>query len=143
MSLVDLKRTKADKKSDAKSAPSIGGEDYPYGTRVRLGDEELNKLGIDELPQVGDGVHVHGHGHVTSVSEDHHEGGKKRRHVEIQLKHMAVQPGEAPGRAGGKHADQADGMKSAMDAALPKKAASKKALGNAAAEVNAEPDGDE
>lgn len=121
MALVDLKRTKQDKKQDKANMPSsIGQEDYPYGTRVRLGDEELDKLGIDELPQVGDGMHVHGHGHVTSVSEDHHEGGKKRRHVEIQLKHMQVEPGEhkQKGRVGGKDADQADGMKRAMDGAL-------------------------
>jgi hypothetical protein len=129
MALVDLKRTKEEKKAETKTAPSIGGEDYPYGTRVRLGDEELDKLGMSKLPQVGDGMHVHGHGHVTSVSEDHHEGGKKRRHVEIQLRHMAVKPGEhKQGRAGGKSADQADGMKNAMDSAL----------GEASEEVNAE-----
>lgn len=121
MALVDLKRTKSEKKSEKAITAPGGGEDYPYGTRLRLGDEELDKMGIDELPQVGDGTHIHGHGHVTSVSEDHHEGGKKRRHVEIQIKHLQLKPGERkPGRVDGKHADQADGMKAAMDGALAK-----------------------
>lgn len=129
MSLVDLKRTKADKKADNASYAESSREEYPHGTRLRLGDEELDKLGIDEMPGVGDGMHVHGHGNVTSVSEDHSEGGKKRRSVEIQMKHLALQPGERkPGRAGGKYADTSDGMKGAMDSAL----------GKAASEVNAE-----
>jgi hypothetical protein len=122
MALVDLKRTKADKKADKdgmKSSPGIDQEDYPYGTRIHLGPEELDKLGMSDNPKVGDSVHVHGHGHVTSVSEDHRENGKKHRRVEIHLKHMEVKKGEhKPGRAGGEKADQADGMKGAMDGAL-------------------------
>lgn len=119
--MVDLKRTKADKKKDRDGIKAIGpgGDDYGYGTRIHLGPEEMDKLGMSSLPQVGDGVQVHAHGHVTSVSEDHREGGKKHRRVEIQLKHMGVKHGgKEVGRAGGKHADMADGAKAAMDTAL-------------------------
>lgn len=44
--LVDLKRTKADKTAEKKEWDTgYAGEDYPWGLRVTLGDEELKKLG--------------------------------------------------------------------------------------------------
>lgn len=134
--LVDLKRTKADKKkaSESNKIGSIDGDDYPYGTRVSLGPDELDKLGTTTLPGVGTEVHVHARGHVTSVSEDHREGGKKHRRVEIQLKHMHVQHGkpQQKGRVGGRHADMADGAKAEMDKALAAKDGDDDADGDAA-----------
>jgi len=69
-------------------APS--GDEYPHGLRLHLDHESLNKLGMDDMPEVGKEMHVHGKGVVTSVSQ--HKSDKHHdRHVEIQLHHMGVE----------------------------------------------------
>lgn len=117
--LVDLKRSKGDseEKSVTLASPS-SHEKYPYGTELHLDHETMDKLGM-KTPRVGDVHHVHAHAHVTSISENHRDGGKKERRVTLQLRKMSVQPHKAAtGHAGGKHADAAAGAKAMMDAAL-------------------------
>jgi hypothetical protein len=63
---------------------------YSYEHRVTLDDASLTKLGVN-TPKVGDVFDVMAHGHVTSVSQDEGENGKKSRRVELQLKKMAAQ----------------------------------------------------
>lgn len=87
--LVDLKRTKADKKENKEHtyAASPMDEDYNYGTRLHLGDHELNKLSMDENPEVGSEHHFLVKAKVRHASEDQDESGKRRR-VELQITHM-------------------------------------------------------
>lgn len=72
------------------------GPTYPYGLKLSLDHETLNNLGMKDLPKVGSHIHIHARAHVASVSqnEDMHtgkKGGKKmRRHVDLQIHHMAV-----------------------------------------------------
>lgn len=117
--LVDLKRSKGDSEEKSVTLASSPSHDkYPYGTELHLDHETMGKLGM-KTPRVGDVHHVLAHGHVTSVSENHHDGGKKERRVTLQLRKMSVQPHKAKtGHAGGKHADAAAGAKAMMDAAL-------------------------
>jgi hypothetical protein len=115
MALVEMKRSKAAKKKDAEG-PSIGGDDYPYGLRVNLDHESLQKLGIDKLPSVGDKMHLHAHAHVVSAEERSSEGGKKHRSVSLELRKMQI------GEHEGETASQtrlANGAKKAMDEVLP------------------------
>lgn len=105
------------RKEREKTSPKLHSEGkgphYPYGLEVSLEHEQLNKLGMDKLPKVGDKLHLHAHAHVTHVSEHSEEGGKKRRSVRLQLRKMHIQDGElAPER------DLAKGAKRAMDKAL-------------------------
>jgi hypothetical protein len=89
--LVDLKLTKKEKKESAPCAVS-GMPDYPWGTRLSLNDEALDKLGMKTLPRVGDKVSVTGVGVITSVSQ--HESEKRDdRCVEIQIQQLAVNAG--------------------------------------------------
>lgn len=119
--LVDLKREK--EPQGKKSEPELHGahEDYPYGTRLHLEHEELQKFGLHEkLPAVGHKMRLHGIAHVVGVHEDNREGQKPRRRVELHIKQMALHPHneEKTGRVPGKHSDMADGAKAAMDGAL-------------------------
>lgn len=103
MKLKSLKNKPQDHDKDkiaglnAPTAPG-GGDTYPYGTRMNLDHETLDKLGIGELPKVGKRMRIEGHGRVISASEHSHtdEGGKakKRRNVELQLEHMGMEPHE-------------------------------------------------
>jgi hypothetical protein len=95
--------------------PSMMGDKYAYGLRVRLGHEEMSKLGMDTMPKVGDKVHLQSHAHVVSASESSHEGDEKpNRSIELEMRHMAI----GPHKEG--HVDNAaaDGAKNAMDSAL-------------------------
>lgn len=120
MALKDMKRSKADKKAQEKRYDSIGspgGDDYHHGLGVSLGHEELTKLGMTKLPRVGDKLHLQAHAHVTSVSENHRDGGKKERRIELQLRKMEV---AAVNRAQKEdvHEGKLTGAKAAMDQAL-------------------------
>lgn len=67
--LVSLKKTKAQKKSSAPQlASGPSGEDYSYGTRLSLGKDELEKLGIKDMPKVGTKFKLEAEVEVVSVS---------------------------------------------------------------------------
>lgn len=75
------------------------GPSYPYGLKLSLDHETLNNLGMKNLPKVGSHVHIHARAHVASVSQNEDMHGKKgkksmRRHVDLQIHHMAVDHGE-------------------------------------------------
>jgi hypothetical protein len=127
MKLTDMKRTAADKKAeDAKyEGHKLGGDDYPYGLSISLDHHSLKKLGMhDSLPKVGSKLKLQAHAHVKSAREEMREGGKKHRHVELELRHMAVDKG-------GSEADSDEetnkGMKGAIDKALTKQEGSESA----------------
>lgn len=111
--MTHMARSKKERKDMTK--PSMMDDKYPYGLRVDLGHEEMQKLGMDSMPKVGDKVHLESHAHVVSASESSHEGDEEpHRRVSLELRHMAVSPhkeGEVANPA-------ADGAKNAMDSAL-------------------------
>ena len=96
--LVSMKRTKAEVKE--MSAPTaMDDEQYPYGLRISLQNDELEKLGIDKLPGVGDTFELEAIVVVKSVSAGQSEGGEKRRSIELQITEMCLETeGEAPNK---------------------------------------------
>lgn len=91
MALVDLKMSKKDMKEE--SQPSVADQNpYPYGLRINLDTDELEKLGITEknLPAVGDEIHIEAVGSVCSVSEDDTASGGYRCGVSIQIEMMEL-----------------------------------------------------
>jgi hypothetical protein len=94
MKLVDLKRTKAEVKAEAKewSGASIGGQpEYPWGLQLRLEREELEKLGIaDTLPPVGAKLTLTVTAEVTSVSENRMADGRNECCVTLQVQQMGM-----------------------------------------------------
>lgn len=110
--LVDLKQSK--KAQEAKPVAQAG-EDYPYGLTIHLDHDTLQKLGVKDLPKTGSHVHLHAHAHVQST-EVSDRNGKKRRHMDLQLRKMAIEASKP------EHANDREGMlrgaKAAMDKAL-------------------------
>ena len=114
MKLIDLKRTPSDKDQINTASPAEADR-YPHGTRISLGDQEMDKLGIEHA-QVGDKLHMQAHAHVVSHSQDMDGDGKPTRRMELHIKKMAVRK---PKSKTGMVEDKAsDGAKLAMDAAL-------------------------
>jgi hypothetical protein len=63
---------------------------YPYGLRICLCEEELDKLDLEEDFEVGDTIDMRAMAKVTSVSSDETPAGKRRR-VELQIEQLAVE----------------------------------------------------
>lgn len=88
--LLDMKMPPPDKKKleAVCEAPSYDGDKYPWGLRLRLGTDELKKLGI-ELPKVGDEFHIVAVASVTEVSS--REGrNESHKNLELQIKKLGV-----------------------------------------------------
>jgi hypothetical protein len=86
-----MKRTKQDRKRNRDECAISDQESFPYGLRISLDDESLSKLGIKELPGVGEAYIVVGVGKVSSVSENSNER-RTNRNVSIQLEKLEVGP---------------------------------------------------
>lgn len=88
---VDMAMTQEEKKE---SLPVIGGNSgqpiYPYGLCISLTEKELEKLKMPDDANVGDLIHLHALGKVTSVSKRDTESGTCCR-IEIQLTHVAAE----------------------------------------------------
>jgi len=100
--MVDLANTPQEIKEDVAgySVPSpVGissGPLYPYGLCLRLEEKTLDRLGMaEDLPEVGDVIHIVGMAKVTSVSENETETTDgERQHrccVELQITHMGAE----------------------------------------------------
>lgn len=100
--MVDMAKSPAEIKKDMPSMPmpastSEGGPKmpvYPYGLCISLTEEEMAKMGMqNELPAVGDMIHLAAMAKVTSVSQNERvdEAGNKTNccRVELQITHMA------------------------------------------------------
>lgn len=136
--MKDMKRTKADKKAEDErySGHKIGQDDYPYGLSVSLDHHSLKKLGIEKMPKVGSKVKLHSHAHVKSTREENRDG-KMHRSMELELRHMHIEPGEGTGAetdgdSGKKEESMHRGIKDAMDKVLPKEEGSEEADGDEA-----------
>lgn len=93
MDLVDVKRTAADKEREKKKYETLGSpiesEDYPYGLRISLDNDTLEKLGLSGELKSEDVVHLMAEGAVIE-SRSSTVNGKTQRSVEIQLRKIAV-----------------------------------------------------
>ena len=92
MKIVSMERTAKEKKAaeDRWKAEPSPGPDYPWGLQINLGKEELAKLGIDDLPEVGDEFHIYAVCKVTSVNQSVSEGGDDSKGVGLQITAMGA-----------------------------------------------------
>lgn len=86
--LVDLKRTpkEAKKENEISYKPSP----YGYGTSITLDGDQLKKLGIADLPDVGDECSIVAIGKVTSASMSASENSGEKTSLSIQITRMKV-----------------------------------------------------
>jgi hypothetical protein len=93
MKLVSMKRDKKELKEA--QAPMPPADEYPYGLELRLGDDELEKLGMKEsLPEGGVVMKVMALAKVTEVRVKDDENGKSCR-LTLQVTDLHLTPNEA------------------------------------------------
>ena len=85
---------------------------YSYGLCISLGKEELEKLGIEKLPQAGSEMMLTAKAYVKTVRESQEKDGVEQN-VELQISAMAIEPIDKTG-------DQADGLYGNKASAPPK-----------------------
>ena len=86
-----------EKKEEYSTDPEI--EKYPWGLEIRLGNEELEKLGISNLPAVGTKMSMSAVVRVDSARSEQTDK-ELRRNIELQITHMELKP----------HADKDDSI---------------------------------
>ena len=85
---------------------------YSYGLCISLGKEELEKLGIEKLPQAGSEMMLTAKAYVKTVRESQEKDGVEQN-VELQICAMAIERIDKTG-------DQADGLYGDKASAPPK-----------------------
>ena len=97
MAMTDLKITKAERKAEKEKydSPCVapGMDDYGYGLRIRLGERELAKLGI-ELPKVGTRIRLEAIAKVVEVSSNS-RNDKTDRSLELQIQKLDLDSADA------------------------------------------------
>lgn len=92
MQTVSMKREKKSKSEMNKATVcSMEEPQFPYGLRIRLEKEDLEKLGIKNIPQVGTAVPVYAKTVVIAVSESAAQGGEDYCSVELQITDLALE----------------------------------------------------
>lgn len=89
--MVDMSMSPEEQKADCPMVMSDMSNQprYPYGLAISLGQDELDKLGVDYKDwNVGDAFNLDATAKITSISEHENEGGKKCR-VEMQITHLS------------------------------------------------------
>lgn len=98
MKLASLELTKSEAKEETIEAKEVERPRYAYGTCLYLDETVLAKLGIKDMPEVGDELHIMAVGKVTGTSSREYEGGAHQT-LDIQLTEMACEDadeGEEP-----------------------------------------------
>ena len=90
--LVSMKRApeKKAKKSDMCCSMPCSASEYPWGLSINLENESLDKLGMEDLPKVGDIVKIVAEAKVESVSSRSDKDTKNNRTVSLQIVKMAI-----------------------------------------------------
>lgn len=90
--LVSMKNApkKKSKKSEISCCGPDGGDAYPYGLRLDLNNESLDKLGIKGLPASGKVMKIVAEAKVESTSERQERNGDKHRSVGLQITSMSL-----------------------------------------------------
>lgn len=88
---VDLKVSEKEMYGDIAPTSKPGARKvYPYGTRIELNSSLIDKLGLKELPEVGEEINIMAVGEVVAASQSASDG-KKSRSVSIQITSMSLE----------------------------------------------------
>lgn len=85
-----MKLTPKEVKEEKQEAKDYSPPPYPWGLCIRLEKDELDKLKLATLPNVGDEVHITAVGRVTGVSSAMRDQKDEDKTVSIQIVMLAL-----------------------------------------------------
>lgn len=87
------KKTTKKSKKDAMSLcePCDSSDAYPYGLEVRLENESLDKLKIEDLPKAGTKMTLTAEVEVSGSSQTERQGKEPRRNLTLQITKMSLE----------------------------------------------------
>lgn len=93
--MVDMMLTPEEQKEESgePTASTENMERYPYGLQIRLTTEELEKLGIKEMPSAETPVTIHAVGYVCEVSSHETAENGENKSLSIQITDLSVEEG--------------------------------------------------
>ncbi len=93
MALVDMKGA-VPKPAETGSIADPGEMDaYPWGLRLCLGKEALDRLALPQMPAIGARMTVHAIASVVSVSEEQRQDGSTEKRLELQIEQVELTSG--------------------------------------------------
>ena len=90
---MELKSMKIDPAEQEPETMMSEPSPYPYGLCLRLEEDSVEKLGLDELPEVGTEVTIQAKAIVRSTNEMNREG-EMYRSLELQITDMGMSTGK-------------------------------------------------
>lgn len=89
---MKLKSMKMSAKAAKEMMPTAISDkpDYPYGLRIDLNDESLEKLGVDKMPTTGTMMILTARVEIKSTNESDHDG-QKRKSMTLQITDAALE----------------------------------------------------
>lgn len=90
MKLVDMAYSKAELKKQDGPVAAADRDPYPWGLCLHLEKEQLDKLGVKELPEVGSEFHFVAVAKVTSVNHSARQGQDENCSVGLQITMMQI-----------------------------------------------------
>ena len=103
--MIDMALTPAEKLESAMPYAIGSTNNYPYGLCICLGNDQLEKLGLEEECEVGDFIHLFALAKVTSVSKNDTGEGEKVR-IELQITHMGLESEDEENEEGDEEEDK-------------------------------------
>lgn len=92
MDMKDMVHMQMDKKQvEPKEGHSEDEQQYPYGLQLNLDKDSMEKLGMKEMPKMGQTMMMQGKAIVTNMHES--EGHKS---IGLQITHMGMMDEEKP-----------------------------------------------
>jgi len=90
--LASMKRTPEDIRQDQGESPSIEAiaPDYPYGLCIHMDRDEMDKLGMTDMPKVGTELTLCAKVKVTRVSQSAVEGADEEASIDMQITDLGV-----------------------------------------------------
>ena len=88
--LVDMAYTKAEMKEEKREMTVGQPSPYPWGLCLSMEKDQLDKLGITKLPEVGSEMHLMCVAKVTSVNQSARENEFEESRVGLQITMMQV-----------------------------------------------------
>ena len=94
MKMASMKMSPEDQE-DMGASIAVEKPEYPYGLCLHLDNDQIEKLGLGELPPAGSSMMIHAQCDVRDVSvSDDAERGKQRR-MSLQITDMMIVPMKA------------------------------------------------